>query len=100
MQDVDRPAYIQALSEPAGAHGPRIETKPLHIIRRAEPIDRIGRHRRWRRYLRQDPTVRSPEAEGAVGLARDPVALLVDARWCRRQSRARFESVVGPPCAQ
>ncbi len=77
MQNVDRPAYIQALSKPAGAHGLRIETKPLHIMRRAEPIDRIGRHRSWRRHLGQDPTVRSPEAEGAVGLARHLVALLV-----------------------
>ena len=77
MQNVDRPAYIQALSEPAGAHGPRMETKPLHIMRRAEHIDGIGGHRSWRRHLGQEPTVRSPEAEGPVGLARDLVALLV-----------------------
>ena len=77
MQNVDRPAYIQALSEPAGGQRLCVETNPLYVVLRPEPIDRIGRHRSWRRYLGQDPTVRSPEAEGAVGLARDLIALLV-----------------------
>jgi hypothetical protein len=54
-----------------------METKPLHLMRRTERIDRIGGHRSWRRHLGQEPTVRSPETEDAVGLARDLVALLV-----------------------
>ena len=42
MQDVDRPAHVQALPEPARARCPRVEAQPLRVVLRAEGLDRIG----------------------------------------------------------
>jgi len=32
MQDANGPAQIEALSEPAGGHRPRVEAKPLRVV--------------------------------------------------------------------
>ena len=77
MQDVDGPDQIQALPEPAGTGRPRVETKPLRVVLRPESTDRIRGDRRRRWHLGQEPAVRPLEPEGAVGPARDLIALLV-----------------------
>ena len=77
MQDVDRPAQIQALAQPGRARRPRVEAEPLRVVLRAEGLDRIGGHRGRRRDLGQEPAVRPPELQRAVGLSIDLVALLV-----------------------
>jgi hypothetical protein len=78
MQDVDRPAHIQALAQPARARRPRVETEPLRIVPRPEGLNRIAGHHDWRRNLGQETAVRPPEPERAVGLPINLVALLVD----------------------
>jgi hypothetical protein len=78
MQDVDRPAHIQTLSEPAWARRPRVEVQPLRVVPGSERLGRIRRHRRRRRNLEQGPAVGSPEPARAIGLSIDLVALLVD----------------------
>ena len=77
MQDVDRPAQIQTLPQPARACRPRVKAEPLRVVLLSEGLDRIRRHRRGRRDIRQGPAVRPPEPERAVGLAIYLVALLV-----------------------
>jgi hypothetical protein len=77
MQDVDRPAEIQALPEPAGTRRPRIETQALPVVAGPQSLDGVSRHLGGRRHLGQRAAVRPPESEGPVGAARDLVALLV-----------------------
>jgi hypothetical protein len=55
-----------------------VETKPLRIVPRPERLDRIRGHRGRPRDVGQEPAVRPPEPERAVGLSIDLVALLVD----------------------
>jgi hypothetical protein len=45
MQDVDRPAHVEALAQPARARRPRVEAKPLRGVPRLEGSGRIGGHR-------------------------------------------------------
>ena len=78
MQDVDRPNHIQALSEPARARRPRVETKSLRVVPCSEGLNRIGRRRRRRRDIGQQPAIGPPEPEHAVGLSLHLVAFLVD----------------------
>ena len=78
MQNVDRPAHVQALSQPARHRRPRVNTKALRVVPRTERLDGIGRHRRRRRAFGQDPAVRPSEAKLAVGLSLQIVALFVD----------------------
>jgi len=78
MQDVDRPAQIQALSQPSRARRPRVEAESQRLVPRSEGLDRIGRDRNWRRNLGQGPAVGSPEPERAVGPSIDLVPLLVN----------------------
>jgi hypothetical protein len=77
MEHIDRPAHVQALSEPAGASRPRAEAKALRRMTRPERRDGITGHRGRRRHLGQRAAVRPPEPEGAVALARNLVARLV-----------------------
>ncbi len=77
MQDADRPAQIQVLTEPAGACCPRAKTKPLRIVLRPEQVDGISGHRGRRWHFRQEPAVRLLEPESAVGPARNLIALFV-----------------------
>ena len=78
MQHVNRPAHIQWLPEPTRTARPCVDTQALRVVRLSERLDWIFGHRRPRRHLGQRVAVRSPELEGAVGQARDLVALLVN----------------------
>ena len=78
MQDIDRPPDIQPLHEPTRTPRPRVDTKALRVMRRAQGLDRITRHFGRRRPLRQRAPVRPPELERPVGPARDLIALLMD----------------------
>jgi hypothetical protein len=51
MQDVDRPAQIQTLSQPQRARRPRMKAQPLRVVPRSKNLDRIGGHRGRRRDL-------------------------------------------------
>ena len=77
MQDIDRPAEIQALPEPAGARRARMEAKTKGVVMRAERRDGIAAHGSSRRHLGQRAAIRPLEPERPVGGTRDPVALLV-----------------------
>jgi hypothetical protein len=78
MQDIDRPADIEALPQPARARRPRVETQSLRVVPRAKRSHRIRPYRGRRRDLGEGPTVRPSEAERAVGLVIHLVTLLVD----------------------
>ena len=78
MQDVDRPAHIEVLSQPAGASSPCIEAEALRDVPRPEDAHRIGGHRGRRRDVGQGPAVGATEPKLAVRLSIELVALLVD----------------------
>jgi len=78
MQDVDGPAHIQSLPEPARACRPRSETQAVGVVASAESLDGIPGHRNRQRHLRERVAVGSPEPERPVGPARDLKPLLVD----------------------
>jgi len=78
MQDVDRPAEIQALPEPERARRPRVQSKSLCVVPCPEGLNRINGHRDRRRDVGQEAAVRPPEPERAVGLEFDVIAPLVD----------------------
>ncbi len=100
MQDVDRPAYIQAFPQPARARRPRVEVERLRGVPRPEGLDRIRGHRDRRRDLGQGLAVRPPERERAVGLSIDLVAFLVDRAVVpateQREVRERGGAAFGP----
>ena len=77
MQDVDRPAQIQALPRPARTRRPRVQPEPLRLVARGERLDRIGGRGGRRGDLRQGPAVRRPEPERPVRLGIDLIAFLV-----------------------
>ncbi len=78
MQDADRPAEIQALTQPERPRRPRVQLESLRFVSLPQSLDRISRHSRRRRDLGQDAAVRPPELERAVGLAIEVIALLVN----------------------
>src|SRR6266545_7384291 len=78
VQDVDRPAEIQALPKPLRARRPRVESETLGVVQRPEGLDRVSGHRDWRRDVGQGAAVGPPELERAVGLSIEVKALLVD----------------------
>src|SRR5438105_13743305 len=55
-----------------------MKAEPRRVVPCSETLDGIGGHRRRRRAFGQDPAVRPPEAELAVGRALHAVALFVD----------------------
>jgi len=71
VQDVDRPAQIEALSQPVGVGRACVDAKALGVVTRPELRDRISDPRRRLRHLRQCAAVRPPELKGTVGPARD-----------------------------
>jgi len=78
MQDVDCPAHVQALSQPAGFRRPRVQDEPLGLVARSEDLHGVVGHL-WRlRDLGQESPVRAAEAKLTVGLPIDLEALLVD----------------------
>jgi hypothetical protein len=78
MQDVDRPANIESLAQPARARCSRVEKEPLRVVLGAKNRDRISGHGRGRRDLGQKPAVRPAELKRAVRFAIHPITLLVD----------------------
>lgn len=78
----------------------RVQLEPRRLMPGAQDARRIlGDLDRWR-HLGQRPTIRPSELQLAVRLTLDMEALFVTARWCRMQTSARLDSVVGPPWAQ
>ena len=77
VQDVDRPAHVQGLAQPARGRRPRVEAKPLRLVPITEGLDGIGRDRSGRRHLGQELPVRTAEAKLTVGSSIHLVALLV-----------------------
>ena len=77
MQDVDRPADIQALSVPPGRRRSRVDVESVPGVRGEESLEWIGVHRRRRRDVGQDSPVWPPELQRAVGLSGDLIALFV-----------------------
>jgi len=77
MQDVNRPAHVQTLPEPAGARCPGVEAQAVRVVMSPKSADRISRHRgRWW-HLGQGPAIRTPELKRAVTPALDSITLLV-----------------------
>ena len=101
MQDVDRPADIQSLSQPAGKPGLRVEVETVRDVCSAEGLDRIGRDSRRRRDVGQRPAMRTPELQRAVRRSLELIALLVhravmpatEQREVRQRGRAPLRPV-------
>src|SRR6266545_7029791 len=100
MQDVDGPADIQRLPQPAGAGRARVEAEPLRGMLRPEELHRIGWHRGRRWDVRQRSPIRPLEVERAVGPESNPEALLVDramvATTEEREVRERRRAALRP----
>ena len=100
VQDVDRPAHVEPLPQPARARRLRIEVKTGRFIPRPERAHGIFWNRRWTRDHRNRSSVRSLESQLAVGLAFHLVALLVDSAVMtpaeHREVRERGGAAVGP----
>ena len=78
MQNVDRPAHVQALSQPTRGGGPRVQGKPIRIVSRSQDFHCIARYFRRTRHLGQNSAVRATEPQLAVGRSLELVALLVN----------------------
>src|SRR5688572_17402671 len=74
--------------------------EPLRLVLRPQGLDRIGGHRGRGRHLGQQPAVRSPELERAVGLSIDLIAFLVHgavmAATEQSEVRERGRAALGP----
>jgi hypothetical protein len=95
MQDIDRPADVQAFSEPPRPRRSVVDVESVPDIRGAEGLKRIGGHHRCRRDVGQHSPVRPPELQRAVGLSGDLIALFVHGAvmpptLCRLQFYAAF----------
>ena len=77
MQDVERVTQIQSLAQPGRARRSRVEAESLCVVLRPQSLGRIRGHYGQGRYLGQQPAVRPPESERAVGLSIDLIALLM-----------------------
>ena len=100
MQDVDRPAHVQGLSQPPWSRRPRVNAEPLRLVLRPEGLDGIGGDRSGRRHLRQEPPVGAAEAELSIGLSLHLEALLVERAVVpaaqQRQIRQRSRPALRP----
>ena len=77
MQDVDRPAQIEALSKPVGMGRARTEVQALGVVPRPEDRDGISGACSGGRHLRERAAVGSPERERPVRPASDVEPLFV-----------------------
>ena len=77
MQDVNGPADVQVLSQPARKRRPRVEAEPMRFVPRSESLDWISRHRGRRRNLGQKLAIGEAEPKLAVGLSIHLIAFLV-----------------------
>src|SRR5213593_5194989 len=100
MQDVDRIANVEALSEPSGLRCLPVDANPLGLVARAERPDGIGGDRGQRRALSQELAVGAPEAPLSVALSLDLKAFFVHRAVMpttqHREVRQRGEPSVGP----
>ena len=78
MEDVDRPADIEALPQPTRARRSRVNAQTLRRVPRAEGLRRISGHCRRRRHLGQISAIRPSEAKHAIRLSINLKALLVN----------------------
>ena len=77
-QDVDGPAHVEALAQPARARRPRVQVEPRALVACSERPDGIVGDRQRGRDVGQRSSVRSPEPQLAVGLPFHLISLLVD----------------------
>src|SRR6266513_1647446 len=100
MQDVDRPAHVQALPQPTRGRGPRVDAEPLRLVPRSDGFHGIVGHLARNRDLGENPPVRAAEPKLAVRLSIEPVALLMDRAVVptteQRQVRERGRASVRP----
>src|SRR5438094_2835488 len=78
MQDVDRPADVQPLSQPAGHGRPSVQVKSLRLMPRSQHVEGISWQRSNSRNLGKKSPVRTAEAQLSVGVSLDLVALFVN----------------------
>src|SRR3989442_7966943 len=78
MQDADRVADIETLSQPARHRGPRVQVGAVCPVARTQRVHGIERYRGRRRDLGQDMTVRATEAKLAIGLSSELIAFFVN----------------------
>ena len=67
VQDVDRIAHVQGLSEPPRSRRARVNAEPLRLVPRPQRLHGISGYRSRRRHLGQELPIRAPELEHAVG---------------------------------
>ena len=100
MQDVDGPAHVEALPQPARTRRLRVQVEPCSLVPGSERPDGIIRDRRRRWGVRQTSSVRSPEPQLSVGLSFHLVPLLVDGAVMapaeHREIRERGGPALGP----
>jgi hypothetical protein len=77
MQHVDRPHEVESLSIPPRCRRARVDVEPERVVPRAHFSDRIGGHRGGGRDAGELSALRRAEAEIAVCLACQSIALLV-----------------------
>jgi hypothetical protein len=100
MQDIDRVADVQALSEPAGSCGMRMQGKSRRLVSLSQDAHRIGGRlgRRW--HLGQKQAARPAELKLAIGASIELITLFVDgavvAATQQREVRERRGAAVGP----
>jgi len=100
MQHVDRPADVQALSQPARPRRACVNVKPARRVLSVQLVDGIGRHRTRRRNVRNEPAVRPPKLKLTVGVSLHPVALFMHRAVMptaeQREIRKRRRAAMGP----
>jgi hypothetical protein len=100
MQDIDRPAHIEAFPQPSRARRPRMQMKALPVVLRSKDLDRVTRHGHGWWGLGQEPAIRPTEPKRAVRLSIDAIALLVERTVMpatqQREVRERGGAAFGP----
>jgi hypothetical protein len=77
MQDIDRVADVQALSEPPRRPCSRIDVESAADVRGDESLKRIGGHCRRKGDVGQNSPIRPPKLQRAVWLSGHMVAVFV-----------------------
>ena len=78
MQDADRPADVQSLSQPSRHGRPSVKVEPLRFMPRSQYVDGISWQRNPRRNLGKKSPVRTAESQLSVGVSLDLVALFMN----------------------
>jgi len=97
VQDVDRPADVQALPQPTRGGRPRVQHKPFGIVPRSQDFHGIAEYLRGGRNLRQKLAVRSVEPKLAVGLSNELIALLVNGAMVPATEQGKIRERGGAP---